>query len=158
MKVAFKTHMSIRILKLQVNILNYVGENEKRCENENNSRGKIIYNLLKTIFLSADSTNNIDLSAAIGIPPVYTIDQKLLADESGKIIQQVFFYGDEDGKSFFPRYISAFSPKEWTINNSNVEWVDVNGEKKEGVFTRVPDRSDLPADINENLIVELYSK
>jgi len=41
---------------------------------------------------------------------------------------------------------------------SNVEWLDVNSEKKEGVFKRVPDRSDLPADINENLIVELYSK
>ncbi len=41
---------------------------------------------------------------------------------------------------------------------SNVEWVDVNGEKKEGVFKRIPDRIDLPADINENLIVELYSK
>ncbi len=41
---------------------------------------------------------------------------------------------------------------------SNVEWVDVNSEKKEGVYKRVPDRSDLPADINETLIVELYSK
>ena len=39
-----------------------------------------------------------------------------------------------------------------------VEWVDVNSEKKEGTFKRVPDRSDLPAEINENLIVELYSK
>lgn len=41
---------------------------------------------------------------------------------------------------------------------SNVEWLDVNTDKKEGVFKRVPDRVDLPADINENLIVELYSK
>lgn len=40
----------------------------------------------------------------------------------------------------------------------DVDWVDVNNEKKEGVFKRVPDRSDLSADINENLIVELYSK
>ncbi|MBC6906614.1 30S ribosomal protein S4 [Saccharophagus sp. K07] len=40
----------------------------------------------------------------------------------------------------------------------DVDWVDVNTEKKEGVFKRVPDRSDLSADINENLIVELYSK
>lgn len=39
-----------------------------------------------------------------------------------------------------------------------VEWVEVSTEKKEGVFKRVPDRSDLPADINENLIIELYSK
>ncbi|HEY7774499.1 MAG TPA: 30S ribosomal protein S4 [Marinagarivorans sp.] len=41
---------------------------------------------------------------------------------------------------------------------ADVEWVDVNADKKEGVFKRIPDRSDLPADINENLIVELYSK
>ncbi|GAB1263617.1 30S ribosomal protein S4 [Aurantivibrio infirmus] len=39
-----------------------------------------------------------------------------------------------------------------------VEWVDVNASKMEGTFKRVPDRIDLPAEINENLIVELYSK
>ncbi|MEX1032425.1 MAG: 30S ribosomal protein S4 [Cellvibrionaceae bacterium] len=39
-----------------------------------------------------------------------------------------------------------------------VEWVDVDASKLEGTYTRVPDRSDLPAEINENLIVELYSK
>ncbi|WNO09728.1 30S ribosomal protein S4 [Teredinibacter sp. KSP-S5-2] len=40
----------------------------------------------------------------------------------------------------------------------DVDWVDVNSDKKEGTFKRVPDREDLPAEINENLIVELYSK
>ena len=39
-----------------------------------------------------------------------------------------------------------------------VEWISVDGDKKEGTFTRIPDRGDLPAEINENLIVELYSK
>ena len=39
-----------------------------------------------------------------------------------------------------------------------VEWVDVNAEKMEGVFKRLPDREELPSEINENLIVELYSK
>lgn len=39
-----------------------------------------------------------------------------------------------------------------------VEWVDVNAGNLEGTYKRVPDRSDLPAEINENLIVELYSK
>lgn len=38
------------------------------------------------------------------------------------------------------------------------EWLDVNVDKREGVFKRVPDRADLAQDINENLIVELYSK
>lgn len=38
------------------------------------------------------------------------------------------------------------------------EWVDVDAEKLEGVFKRMPDRAELPSEINENLIVELYSK
>src|SRR5690606_27637848 len=37
-------------------------------------------------------------------------------------------------------------------------WVEVDQKKFSGVFKAVPDRSDLPADINEALIVELYSK
>ena len=39
-----------------------------------------------------------------------------------------------------------------------VEWISVDSNKMEGTFTRIPDRSDLPSEINENLIVELYSK
>ena len=39
-----------------------------------------------------------------------------------------------------------------------VSWVEVDSKKLEGKFVSVPDRSDLSADINENLIVELYSK
>ena len=39
-----------------------------------------------------------------------------------------------------------------------IEWVEVSAEKLEGVFKRLPDREELPAEINENLIVELYSK
>ena len=41
---------------------------------------------------------------------------------------------------------------------SPIEWVDVDADKLEGVFKRLPDREELPSDINENLIVELYSK
>ena len=37
-------------------------------------------------------------------------------------------------------------------------WMEVNNEKMEGTYRTIPDRNDLPADINENLIVELYSK
>jgi len=40
----------------------------------------------------------------------------------------------------------------------DVEWVAVDSNKMEGTFSRTPDRADLPAEINENLIVELYSK
>ena len=38
------------------------------------------------------------------------------------------------------------------------EWLDVDNNAFKGVFKSVPDRTDLSAEINENLIVELYSK
>ena len=37
-------------------------------------------------------------------------------------------------------------------------WVDVDSAKMEGIFKAIPDRQDLPPDINEQLVVELYSK
>jgi small subunit ribosomal protein S4 len=37
-------------------------------------------------------------------------------------------------------------------------WIEINADKMEGVYKRLPERSDLSADINEQLIVELYSK
>ena len=37
-------------------------------------------------------------------------------------------------------------------------WIEVDNKKMEGTFKRVPERTDLSADINEQLIVELYSK
>jgi small subunit ribosomal protein S4 len=38
------------------------------------------------------------------------------------------------------------------------EWIDVDAKALKGIFKRVPERTDLAADINENLIVELYSR
>ncbi len=37
-------------------------------------------------------------------------------------------------------------------------WVQVNPNKFEGVFKAMPERGELPPDINEQLVVELYSK
>jgi small subunit ribosomal protein S4 len=37
-------------------------------------------------------------------------------------------------------------------------WVEVDAKKFSGLFKAVPERTDLPSDINEALIVELYSK
>ncbi len=47
---------------------------------------------------------------------------------------------------------------ELAAQRTEVDWVSVDGGKMEGQFTRVPERADLSPDINENLIVELYSK
>jgi small subunit ribosomal protein S4 len=43
-------------------------------------------------------------------------------------------------------------------NSSVYEWITWNSEKKEGTFVSVPERLQIPENIKEQLIVELYSK
>ena len=38
------------------------------------------------------------------------------------------------------------------------DWVSVDSKKMEGVFKRIPDRSEFANDVNESLIIELYSR
>ncbi len=136
---------SINDKKLQQSILRYVNENEKRSIETNSERGKLIYSLLKTIFLSADSVNKIDLTNTIGIPSIYAINTTELADDSGRIVEQVFFYGDADGKLFFNAFKSAFSPKEWKLT-LKPEWLEVKSLK--GNIHLFANR---PLDNNQNL-------
>ena len=37
-------------------------------------------------------------------------------------------------------------------------WIEVDAKKFAGTLKALPERSDLPSDINESLIIELYSK
>jgi hypothetical protein len=122
------SYSSITNKKLQSTILGYVISNEQDCIEKNNSRGKTIYGVLKTIFLSADTANKVDLTGLLGIPSIYEIENKEMRDDSGRIIQQVYWYGDKDGKTFFPSFINSFSSKEWTIT-SNSEWYEIRSKK-----------------------------
>ncbi len=47
---------------------------------------------------------------------------------------------------------------ELATHRAAVDWVLVDSGRMEGQFTRAPDRGELSPEINENLIVELYSK
>lgn len=44
------------------------------------------------------------------------------------------------------------------VSNFVPEYLTFDAEKLEGTFTRLPERSELPAEINEALIVEFYSR
>ncbi|MDI9346949.1 MAG: 30S ribosomal protein S4 [Methylacidiphilales bacterium] len=44
------------------------------------------------------------------------------------------------------------------VNKGIPEWLEVDKGKYSGVFLRSPNRSELSSDINESLIIELYSK
>jgi hypothetical protein len=139
------SYSSINNKQLQKNILNYIDENEAACINDNNENGAVIYYLLKNIFLSADSSKHINLTDIANIPSIYEIEKSELQDDSGRIIQQVFFYGDEDGKTYFGPFLNSFSSKDWKITKKP-EWVEIKSIKGNVLIF-----ANLPLDYDANL-------
>ena len=152
---------SIKSVPLLASMLKNVTTNEARCANEKNQRGRRIYNLLRTIFLSADTTNHIDLTKEIGIPPVYTVDFNRLVNDSGVVIEQVFFYGDKDGIESFASYLSSFPTRDWKVIR-NKEWIEIESIKGKPVhiYANLPldNKTDKDADAQKDLIDYLESK
>ncbi len=117
-------------------ILNEVKWNYDKNVQDNNKRGVVIYNLLKILFESADTSRKTDLSAMLGIPSIYGQDYRSLTDDSGRVIQQVFFYGDEDkdGQNSFINFMGMFRNKaEWKIEDKP-EWVTIRSAKGKPVY------------------------
>jgi len=50
------------------------------------------------------------------------------------------------------------SSVESASNRNMLSWIEVDTKGMKGIFKETPDRSELPATINESLVVELYSK
>ena len=117
-------------------ILDQVKWNYARNEAEGNKRGIVIYNLLKVLFESADTSNKTDISSTLGIPSIYSKDFNTLTDSSGRVIQQVFFYGDEDkdGQLSFENFMNMFRGKsEWKIA-STPDWVSITSTRGKPVM------------------------
>lgn len=110
--------------ELAKNILELTKINYDRNVANNNQRGMVMYNLLYKLFLSADTTNNIDLSKEFGIPPVYNVSYQSLAVDSQRVVMQVFFYGDKDGQNIFQGFLRQFSNGNWKITHSK-QWVSI---------------------------------
>ncbi len=136
------SYSSIKDNGLLQAILKNVSDNEQRSIEDNNNKGKTIYGLLKTIFLSAND-NSIDLTSEIGIPSIYSVDNRYIEDDSGRVIEQVFFYGDEDGITHFGPFVSSFSPKEWKVTMQK-EWVEIKSltGKKVWIYANRPLNND----------------
>ncbi|MFL5771892.1 MAG: hypothetical protein ACJ75F_01960 [Flavisolibacter sp.] len=111
-------------------MLKNVKLNLDRNVRDNNKRGMVIYNLLYKLFLSADSTKKIDLSSEFGIPPVYQVGYNALADDSsGKVVMQVFFYGDKDGKMNYSGFVPHFANGNWKKTDDNKNWISFSSTK-----------------------------
>ncbi len=129
---------SISDQKLKKTILSYVIDNESIAIAKNNTRGKKVYFLLKNIFLSEMGDKTVDINKATGVESIYDLKKSSLMDDSGRIIQQVFFYGDEDGKAFFPSFLKSFENPGWRIVRKP-EWVEIFSTKsKMVVYANLP--------------------
>ena len=151
------SYSSITDKKLLKTILGYVIENEKAGIQNNNDRGKRIYGLLKTILLSSDSSSKIDIPRELGIPSIYSVDNNYLADESGRIVQQVFFYGDDDGKLYYRNFINSFSKKDWDVD-IKPEWAEIRSikGKKIWIYANRPLDSDSNLDDSAQVHLNTY--
>ncbi|MEP6676286.1 MAG: hypothetical protein ABJA78_14075 [Ferruginibacter sp.] len=113
-------------------ILNQLKENERRCIAAGDQKGTVLYQVLKNICLSAtDST--INLTQLYGIPSVYSLEYNALADDSGRVIEQNFFYGDEDGRAYYPLFVNSFPASVWK-RTENKEWIEFSSIKGKPVW------------------------
>ena len=119
---------------LAAEVLNLVQTNYHRNVDQNNQKGMTIYNILNKLFLSADSSKNIDLTRELGIPPVYNVPFTSLTDEKGQVITQVFFYGDKDGVGIFNGFQNMFPAGNWAIDRSNPQWITIKSTKGKPVL------------------------
>jgi len=94
-----------------------------------NKRGMAIYKILEKLFQSADTLNKINLTKELGIPPVYEVPYTDMKNDSGRVIMQVFFYGDKDGQGIFKGFLNMYANANWKIDGSNKQWVTITSVK-----------------------------
>lgn len=137
---------------LATEMLKNIEVNYKRNEASANRRGMVIYNILHKLFLSADSTQRVDLTKELGIPPVYGVPYNDLADDSGRIAIQLFIYGDRDGIGLFPGLVGMFNNANWKIDGSNKQWVTITAAKGKPVTLYM--NRPLPEETNEDALAQ----
>jgi hypothetical protein len=131
---------SIRNEEIKNIVLNEIINGKEENIKKENRKGEVIYDILYTLFASSEESNNIDLSARLGIPPVYSVGYNTLADDSGRVIQQVFFYGDQDGVDSYANFMSLFrNNPNWKVTTKK-EWVEITSTKGRPVmiFANLP--------------------
>lgn len=122
------SYASIYQPSLRTLILQEVQKELNRNNESKNSRGIKIYQLMQDLFLSIDTANHIDLATKFGIAPVYSMPLKRLQDSLGRVVMQLFFYGDKDGANIFGAFVEGFQNGKWKISYKP-EWVEISSKK-----------------------------
>ncbi len=133
-----------------------IQKNFEKSQKDNDQKGQVIYNILRTLFASASDTS-MNLSALLGIPPVYKVDYNSLSNDSNGVVQHVFFYGDEDGLTSYRNFMGLFANKnDWQVITGK-EWVTIKALKSPRPYTiyanlPLDNKTDLDAAAQQHLI------
>lgn len=123
---------SIRDPKLLDFLRSEVKKNLVFVTGKKDKRGMTIYELLNSIFTEEgkgnDSTVASDMAAKLQIPPINYVEYSTLPNDSGRVYQQVFFYGDEDGLSSYQSFMGNFPSSSWSISK-NAFWTTITSTK-----------------------------
>lgn len=112
-------YSSIKDEKLAAFLRQEVKNNYERVGQARNKKGIIIYGLLSAIFNSF-ATGDV-VGQDLGLPPVNLVSYHSLLNDSGVVVEQFFFYGDEDGKMSYNSFLSNFPSSKWS-QSTNKYW------------------------------------
>jgi hypothetical protein len=117
---------SIRDEKLLDFIMLELKKDYERTYQENDKRGLVIYFLLNTLCTSIlyPEESSVELQNQLKVPPIAYVPYQNLVNSSGEVVEQVFFYGDDDGKSSLNNYLANYKPTEWKIEK-NAQWMTI---------------------------------
>ncbi|UYQ93258.1 hypothetical protein MKQ68_24550 [Chitinophaga horti] len=123
---------SIRDEKLMTFLRSEVQSNLSYVSRKKDRRGIVIYELLSSLFApegkSTDSAWAKQMSAKLQLPPINHVEFSSLQSDSGRIYQQVFFYGDKDGQDSYASFMGNFPGGEWKVQK-NAHWTTITSLK-----------------------------
>ncbi|WP_143310721.1 hypothetical protein [Chitinophaga vietnamensis] len=135
---------SIRDEKLLDFLREEVRKNLAYVKKHNDRRGTVIYQLLSSLFETESSKENdsskaTDMASKLQLPPINYVSYNTLESDSGRIYQQVFFYGDKDGQESFASFMTNFPAGEWKVVK-NKYWATITSLKGKPttIFANLP--------------------
>lgn len=133
---------SITDSNLMKEIVTQIYKNREEDSIGHDARGFKIYDILYTML----TYSNDSITAKLGIPPITVMPYAQLVNDSGIVYQQVFFYGDVDGKGVFNSYVNGFGAPDWKVDKSNENWVKISSIKGKPVIIFANKPHDEPDD------------
>ncbi len=141
---------SIRDEKLLEFLRVEVKKNLNYVRKHSDKRGTVIYQLLSSLFETESKTENdsskaTDMAAKLQLPPINYVNFNTLESDSGRVYQQVFFYGDKDGQESYASFMTNFPSSDWRVSK-NKYWTTITSLKGKPttIYANLP--TDEPAD------------